>query len=99
MVAYRNIHGDCSFAAVSDFEVKMIVRSRISNGLALGTILLALAGSFVFGTNLANAMSGGFGNYQKPRGAPGPIAGAGLPILAVGYGAYWLIKRRRRKPD
>jgi hypothetical protein len=28
-------------------------------------------------------------------GAPGPIAGAGLPILAIGYGVYWLIKRRR----
>ena len=32
------------------------------------------------------------------RGAPGPIAGAGLPILAVGYGVYWLV-RRRRKPQ
>jgi hypothetical protein len=32
-------------------------------------------------------------------GAPGPIAGAGLPILAVGYGAYWLIRRYRRKPN
>jgi hypothetical protein len=33
------------------------------------------------------------------RGAPGPLVGAGLPVLVVGYGAYWLIKRRRRKPD
>jgi hypothetical protein len=33
------------------------------------------------------------------RGAPGPIAGAGLPILAVGYGAYWLFRRDHRKPD
>jgi hypothetical protein len=32
------------------------------------------------------------------HGAPGPIAGAGLPILAVGYGVYWLV-RRRRKPQ
>jgi hypothetical protein len=31
------------------------------------------------------------------HGAPGPIAGAGLPILAVGYGAYWLVRRYRRK--
>ena len=35
----------------------------------------------------------GQGTYQ---GAPGPIAGAGLPFLAVGYGIYWIIKRRRK---
>jgi hypothetical protein len=28
--------------------------------------------------------------------APAPIAGAGLPVLAVGFGVYWLIRRRRR---
>jgi len=33
------------------------------------------------------------------HGAPGPIAGAGLPFLAVGYGVYWLIKRRRKATD
>jgi hypothetical protein len=32
-------------------------------------------------------------------GAPGPIAGVGLPVLAIGYGAYWLVKRYRRKTD
>ena len=31
-----------------------------------------------------------------PRGVPGPIAGAGLPVLAMGYGIYWLVRRRRR---
>ena len=31
--------------------------------------------------------------------APGPIAGAGLPLLALGYGAYRLVKRYRRKMD
>jgi hypothetical protein len=31
------------------------------------------------------------------HGVPGPIAGAGLPILAVGYGAYWLVRRYGRK--
>ena len=30
-------------------------------------------------------------------GVPGPIAGAGLPILAIGFGAYWLAKRLRRR--
>jgi hypothetical protein len=33
------------------------------------------------------------------HGAPGPIAGAGLPVLALGYGAYWLARRYRRKSD
>jgi hypothetical protein len=37
--------------------------------------------------------------FASPVPAPGPIAGAGLPILAIGYGAYWLVKRYRRKTD
>ena len=36
------------------------------------------------------------GHNKEYSGAPGPIAGAGLPILAIGYGVYWLIKRRRK---
>jgi MYXO-CTERM domain-containing protein len=28
--------------------------------------------------------------------APGPTAGAGLPVLAVGAGIYWLVRRRRK---
>jgi hypothetical protein len=34
---------------------------------------------------------------REVHGAPGPIAGAGLPILAVGYGVYWVVRRYRRK--
>ena len=42
----------------------------------------------------------GHGNWNIGgyHGAPGPVLGAGLPVLAVGYGVYWLV-RRRRKPD
>jgi hypothetical protein len=37
---------------------------------------------------------------QVRRGAPGPVAGAGLlPALAIGYGVYWLVKRRRRQSE
>jgi hypothetical protein len=32
-------------------------------------------------------------------GVPGPIAGAGLPIIVIGYGAYRLIHRLRRKTN
>jgi hypothetical protein len=30
------------------------------------------------------------------HGAPGPIVGAGLPLIAVAYGVYWLVRRRRK---
>jgi hypothetical protein len=30
------------------------------------------------------------------HGVPGPLAGAGLPFIAVGYGVYWLVRRRRK---
>ena len=33
------------------------------------------------------------------HGVPGPLVGAGLPVIAVGYGAYWLVRRYRRKSD
>jgi hypothetical protein len=46
----------------------------------------------------------GFGDCGPPpkggggggiHGVPGPLAGAGLPFIAVGYGVYWLLRRRR----
>jgi hypothetical protein len=33
------------------------------------------------------------GNNHHP--APGPVMGAELPCFAIGYGVYWLVKRRR----
>ena len=38
------------------------------------------------------------GNWKDGgyHGAPGPIVGAGLPVLAIGYGVYWLVRRRKR---
>jgi hypothetical protein len=48
---------------------------------------------------LASAVSPGFaGSFRNPnqyKNVPGPLVGAGLPVLAVGYGAYWLLKRRK----
>ena len=42
---------------------------------------------------------GGSPTNWKDGGAhavPGPLAGAGLPFIAVGYGVYWLVRRRRK---
>jgi hypothetical protein len=36
------------------------------------------------------------GGAHGVYGAPGPVAGVGLPVLAVGCGLYWLIRRRRK---
>ena len=36
--------------------------------------------------------TGGNGGY---RGAPGPIVGAGLPLLLIGGGIYWIVRRRK----
>ena len=66
------------------------------SALVAGVISLALPSA----PSLASNGNGNCANAPgHTRVAPGPIAGAGLPILAVGYGVYWLVKRRRRKAD
>jgi hypothetical protein len=42
--------------------------------------------------------TGGNCQTQCARGAPGPVIGAGAPAIAIGlgYGIYWLRKRRRK---
>ena len=40
------------------------------------------------------------GRGHGVHGAPGPLVGAaGFPILAAGYGVYWLVRRRRKQAD
>ena len=60
--------------------------------------LLALS-AFVLGfPPVAEAHQPNGPHYAKGHhvgGAPGPIVGAGLPIIGIGLGVYWLIKRRR----
>jgi len=63
----------------------------IAAAILSATSMSALAGQ---GQNCdGNCNGNGGGSY---RGAPGPVLGAGLPVLAVGYGVYWLVKRRRK---
>ena len=73
--------------------------------LFLASAILAALGLPVL-ADPGNGNKNGWSNPNNPHydggsvhGAPGPIAGAGLPILAVGYGAYWLVRRYRRKSD
>lgn len=63
---------------------------------------VALAASLSFAVAPASACSIGDGKCMDapgqnkgPLGAPLPLLGASFPGLAIGYGAYWLIRRRR----
>jgi hypothetical protein len=68
---------------------KLIVASAVLTALSIP----ALADP---GTENGNKI--GWNNPNNPHhsGVPGPLAGAGLPFIAVGYGVYWLVRRRRK---
>jgi hypothetical protein len=64
----------------------------------------AVAGAYLLAAAYSGSSDrvavGQIGSSDHHVGAPGPVAGAGLPgIIAVGCGAYWLVGRRRRKYD
>jgi hypothetical protein len=67
---------------------------KIASGILFAA---ALALALTLGPPSAQACNGNCDNAPgHTKGAPGPIAGAGLPFLAIGYGVYWLVKRRRK---
>ena len=53
------------------------------------------SGSGIAATFFSNGVSTA-ARGPSVRGAPGPVAGAGLPVLAVGYGVDRLVRRRRK---
>jgi hypothetical protein len=59
-----------------------------------GTAIVAVLGLTALPALSQTAPPPTQGGGYKP--APGPIVGAGLPVLAVGFGVYWLVRRFRR---
>lgn len=63
--------------------------------MKLWKVLVAAAmASTALGSTAPEGMAGS--KPRKGRGAPGPVAGAGLPLI-VAAGAYWLIRRRNNR--
>jgi hypothetical protein len=76
---------------------KMLVLAALASTLCFAS---ALAGGNGQGGNGQGGNGQGGNGQGGYRGAPGPIAGAGLPFLVVGgagFGFYWLVRRSRRK--
>jgi hypothetical protein len=67
-------------------EVQM-ARGLLLKHRVIGVLCAAvLIGSVTFASSLVSACNE-HRNYDY-KGAPGPLAAAGLPFLAIGYGAY-----------
>jgi hypothetical protein len=48
------------------------------------------------GLTQASAVNKPFSKFGADhRGAPGPLMGAGLPVLLIGGGIYWIVRRRK----
>jgi hypothetical protein len=65
--------------------------------LATFALLLVTTGAFAQSTSTSTTSTT---SGIPIKAAPGPLVGAGpvgLVIGGVGYGVYWLVKRRRRK--
>ena len=64
--------------------------------LALPMALLLALSVPALAKNDKGNQGNGNGNGGNVHGAPGPLAGAGLPVLLVGGGIYWVVRRRQR---
>jgi hypothetical protein len=64
---------------------------------SVGLLVLMASPAFAQGNSNGNGNGNGNGNANgRVVGVPGPIAGVGLPILAVAGGYIW-IRRQKQK--
>jgi len=79
--------------ALKAFLISLAVITGVPAGYVAYQSFFSPTSWIYLGSSPANWKDGGV------HGAPGPIAGAGLPVIAIGYGAFWLFRRYRRKPE
>ena len=91
----RQLRVDVELACIKWAKGAPMKHLLIATALLLASGFAAMAGNDQ-GQNNNNQGQNNQGNGY--RGAPGPIVGAGLPVLAIGigYGVYWLVRRRRK---
>ena len=65
--------------------------------LALPMALLLALSVPALAKNDKGNQGNGNGNGGNVRGAPGPLVGAGLPVLLIGGGIYWIVRRQKQK--
>ena len=75
--------------------IKLWLALLVLGGVAVGTV------AFNPALSPANWTYQGSGKWAEsgPHAAPGPVIGAGLPVLLLMGGGYWVVRRFRRKPQ
>lgn len=65
-------------------------------------LLVAAAAAVPIGVAVSLTIFGQIYTYQNPggggyRGAPGPVIGAGIPLIVLAGAGYWAVRRFRKK--
>ena len=74
---------------------KALQVAALASLLAMSAMPTLTMQAFACNNPFGGGCAGG-GNYN---GAPGPLLAGGLPFLGLVGGAYWIVRRFRRKGD